>query len=125
MRVTRLFTGADGESHFEDLDVPLADAGAIGLLSETLPATGVLLRETPGDYDYGWHNAPQRQLVVTLSGDAVDITVGGGETRRFGPGDILLAEDTTGHGHESRAVHGRPRISLFVLLGPRALEGSK
>jgi hypothetical protein len=27
-----------------------------------------------------------------------------GETRRFGPGSVFLAEDTTGKGHQTRAV---------------------
>ena len=31
-------------------------------------------------------------------------------------GDILLAEDTTGQGHISRAVAGKPRKSLFITL---------
>ena len=47
---------------------------------------------------------------------AVDIEVSGGITRRFGPGDIVLAEDTSGRGHISRAVDGKPRRSIFVTL---------
>ncbi|MBD3646647.1 MAG: hypothetical protein HUJ31_04145, partial [Pseudomonadales bacterium] len=32
------------------------------------------------------------------------------------PGRILLAEDTTGRGHKSKAVNGEPRQSLFIPL---------
>ncbi|MDP9317105.1 MAG: hypothetical protein M3R24_40670 [Chloroflexota bacterium] len=115
MRVTRLYTGADGEAHFEDFDIPLTDAGSIGQLSELYPATGVIFRETGPEYDYTWHTAPRRQFIIMLHGE-VDVTIGDGTTRRFGTGDILLAEDTTGRGHISRAVNNQPRRSLFVTL---------
>lgn len=115
MKVTRIYTGDDGESHFEEIEIPLRDAGDIGSLSETFKATGMILRETSGDYDYDFHNAPQRQYVVMLDG-GVDIELGDGSSRRFTTGDILLAEDVTGRGHRSRAVNGRPRKSLFITL---------
>jgi NADPH:quinone reductase-like Zn-dependent oxidoreductase len=115
MKITRLYTGDDNESHFEDVDIPLEDKGAIGMLSRPLQATGIIFRETGAGYDYDWHPAPQRQFVIMLEG-AVDIEVSGGMTRRFGPGDIVLAEDTGGRGHISRAVDGKPRRSIFVTL---------
>ena len=115
MKITRLYTGKDNASHFEDIDIPLEDHGDIGMLSALLPAAGVILRETAGDYHYGWHKAPQRQFVIMLEGE-VEIEVGDGTRRCFGPGDILLAEDITGQGHISRAVAGRPRKSIFVTL---------
>ncbi len=115
MKITRLFTGADGESHFEEMDVPLADKGDIGKLSAPRTATGIIFRETGGDYDFNWHNAPARQFVIMLEGQ-VEIETGSGERRRFGPGDILLAEDTTGRGHISRCVNRQSRKSIFVTL---------
>ena len=115
MHVTRVFTGADGDTHFGDIEVPLTDAGTIGRLSETIPATGVVFRETPPDYDYDWHPAPRRQYIVLLDG-AIEITVGDGETRRFNGGDVLLVEDTTGRGHRTRTINGRSRRSIFIAL---------
>lgn len=115
MKITRLYTGSDNESHFEDIDIPLADQGPVGRLAQAQAATGIMFRETGAGYDYGWHRAPQRQYVIMLEGE-VDIEVGDGTIRRFGPGDILLAEDTAGRGHCSRAVDGRPRKSVFVTL---------
>ena len=53
MKVTRIYTGDDGESRFEDFDIPLRDAGDIGSLSELVKATGIIFRETAGDYDGG------------------------------------------------------------------------
>jgi hypothetical protein len=43
----------------------------------------------------------------------VEIVASGGETRRFGPGSIMLADDTTGKGHISKALTPE-RISIFV-----------
>ena len=115
MQITRLYTGTDGESHFEDVSIPLDDKGAIGKISEPLKAAGILFRETGRDYNYAWHNAPQRQFVIMLEGE-VEIEIGDGSKRRFGPGDILLAEDTTGRGHISRTINNQPRKSIFVTL---------
>ena len=115
MRVTRIFTGPDGETHFADVEVPLADAGPIGRLSEAVAATAITFRETPADYDYDWHPAPGRQYIVLLDGE-IEIVVGDGQTRRFRGGDVLLVEDTEGRGHRTRTVDGRVRRSLFVML---------
>jgi len=115
MKITRLFTGPDNESHFEDIDIELKDAGDIGHLSETVEATGIIFRRTGPDYDYDWHNAPRRQYIIMLNG-SVDVEIGDGAIRRFSTGDVLLAEDTTGRGHKSKAVNNEPRESVFITL---------
>ena len=115
MKVLRIYTGADNQSHFEDLQVPLKDGGKIGFMSERMKATGIVFRETSGDYNYDFHAAPRRQYVVNLEG-AVEIEVGDGTRRVLRSGDVLLAEDTTGQGHISRAVEGKSRKSLFITL---------
>ena len=115
MRVTRVFTGPDNESHFEDLDVPLK-SGRYGSLSEVVPATGLMFRETPSGATLDFHQAPQRQFVVTLWGSC-EVECADGAKRTFGAGDILLADDTTGHGHITRDLEG-PRRSLFIPFPP-------
>jgi len=114
-RVTRVWSDEADVTHFDELDIPLRDAGAIGALSEPWHAGGVTFRANDPDYDYDWHPAPRRQLVVLLDG-TIEIEVGDGETRRFAGGDVLLLEDTAGRGHRTRTVDGRPRRSLFVAL---------
>lgn len=114
MKVTRVFTGPDGKSHFEDIDYALSESG-VGLLSELIPVKGMIFRETPGNYDLDFHPAPRRQYIVNLDA-AVEITVGDGSKRVIGAGEVLLAEDTTGQGHISRAVDGKVRHSIFVTL---------
>ena len=115
IKVVRVYTGPDNQSHFEDIDVALKDAGNSTFLSELVKATGVIFRITTGEYNYDFHPAPRRQYVVNLEGE-VEIEVGDGTRRILRTGDILLAEDTTGQGHISRAVAGKPRKSLFITL---------
>ena len=115
MNVVRIYTGADSRSHFEDVDVELNDLGPLGRISKLWPGSGVQFREVAGDYELDFHVAPRRQLVVNLTG-SVEIETGDGTRRTLGPGEILLAEDTTGQGHISRNVNGEPRTCLFVHL---------
>jgi hypothetical protein len=115
MEVLRIFTGDDGMSHLEDVEVDLDDRGAAGRISPLWPGSGVMFREVDGDYSIDFHTAPRRQLVVNLTG-SVEIETGTGERRVVGPGSIILAEDLTGQGHISRNVGGEPRRCLFVPL---------
>ena len=115
MRITRVYASSDGESHFDEIDVPLRDAGEIGMLSEPVPARHVIFRENSADYDYDWHHAPQRQYIALLDGH-IEIEVSDGERRQFRGGEILLMEDTTGIGHRTKTVDGKPRRSVFIVL---------
>ena len=115
MKVVRIYTGSDKKSHFEDLEIPLKDGGNVGFISDLSKATGVVFRETDADYNYDFHNPSRRQYVVNLDG-GVEIEVGDGTKRILRAGDILLAEDTTGQGHISRAVAGQARRSLLITL---------
>ena len=115
MHYTRIFTGDDNQSHFEDVEFELDDRGATGRFSELWRGPGVIFREVDGDYDYDYHNAPRRQFIVNLTG-SVEIEVGDGTVRRLGPGSILLAEDLTGQGHISRGIDNEPRTCLVLPL---------
>ena len=115
MLITRVYTGFDGKSHFEDVEIELLDKGPMGSISSLWSAKGVLFRKVSGDYDLDFHNAPRRQFVVNLTG-AVEIEVGDGTKRQLGAGSILLAEDTEGQGHISRSINGEPRECLFIPL---------
>ena len=115
MRVIRLFTGDDGESHFESLTVPLGAPSSEGRLSSEHPAHSAMFAETPPGTDPGWHTAPCRQYVVTLTGELEFITRTGA-SQRIGQGDVLLAEDTTGAGHHWRIIGDEPWRRLYVRL---------
>ena len=115
MRITRVYATEDGASAFDDVDVELDDAGPIGRLSEWWPARDVAFRENDPDYDWDWHNAPARQLIILLDGE-IEIEVTSGEKRAFRGGDVLLMEDVRGRGHRTRTTDGRSRRSIFVRL---------
>jgi hypothetical protein len=69
MRITWLYSGDDGESHFADLDVPdgeVLEGHALG---------GDELGGPRRDYDY--HPAPRRQLVIAVTG-LMEVVVSGG-----------------------------------------------
>lgn len=120
MKIVRLYTDNAGDSCFEEVDIPLEGAGEIGRLSEHLPATSIIFRETGGDYDYDFHNAPERQFIIMLDG-VIEIETSRGERRVFEGGDVLLAEDTQGRGHKTRSVDHALRRSIFVTLGKEPL----
>ncbi len=115
MKYFRIYAGPDGESHFEDVEVPLTPGGGQSRLSETIPATGIIFRTSAADQYIDWHPAPRRQFVITLAGEA-EVQASDGEVRRIGPGTVMLAEDTTGKGHITRGVGTLERLSLFVPL---------
>jgi hypothetical protein len=117
--VTRLYTGADGKTHVEEYEVPLKAQGRGTELSSTVAVTSLQFRRTNQNYNLDWHPAPQRQYVITLSGES-EVELDGGRKIRLGPGNILLAEDTTGQGHISRAIGSGDRISLFIPLADGA-----
>jgi len=115
MRIHNLYTDANGESHFRDIEIDWVEQRNFSKLSARLPATGIIFRETSGDYDLSWHPAPRRQYIINLDA-GVRITVSDGETREIGAGEILLVEDTHGKGHISQAIAGQMRHSVFITL---------
>ena len=119
VKVTRIFTGPDGKTKVEELELPLKPRDGGSEVSAALPVTSLQFRRTTPAYSLDWHPAPRRQLVVTLAGES-EIEIEGGRTLRFGPGHILLAEDTTGQGHKSRAVPGTDRVALDIVLAEGA-----
>lgn len=118
--ITRLYTGADGKTKVEEWEVPLTPQSRGTELSKTVPVKSLQFRRTNKDYDLDWHPAPARQFVITLSGES-EIELEGGRKLRLGPGHILLAEDTTGQGHISRALGTGDRVSLFIPLSEGAV----
>ena len=113
--VTRIYSDSKGESHFEDVSIPLESRGKIGFLSENLESTSVRFRNVVPGYDYDFHNAPRRQLIFLLNG-VIQIETSMGETRKFSAGDVLLVEDTSGKGHRTKNLTPEKRKSAFVEI---------
>lgn len=118
MKYTRIYTDADGETHFEDIAPEMVTeryAGAAWLVSAPMAVRDLRLRRVTTEFPDEPHVAPRRQIVVTLAGEA-EVEVSDGETRRFGPGSVMLVEDTTGKGHRTRRIGDTARETLFIAL---------
>jgi quercetin dioxygenase-like cupin family protein len=115
IRLVRLVTGADGQSHFTEGEVPWTSAGTVSSISAKETVAEISFEETAAGSHLDWHNAPCRQYVVTLSG-TLAFETRGGATTTLKPGDILLAEDTTGGGHRWRLVDDQPWRRVYVAL---------
>jgi quercetin dioxygenase-like cupin family protein len=98
MAIFRMYTGPDGKSHWEEQS--LAEHPT---LTKQQATAHIVFSEQPAGKFLDWHPAPRRQYVIVISGQ-LEIGFGDGTTRRFGPGDARLVEDTTGQGHTTRYV---------------------
>jgi len=54
MRIHNLYTDANGESHFRDIEIEWAEERRGSKLSKRLPAAGIIFRETRADNDLDW-----------------------------------------------------------------------
>jgi hypothetical protein len=115
MRIHNIYVDANGETHWRDIEVQWVEERNGSKLSARLPATGIIFRETGGDYDLSWHPAPRRQYIINLDG-GVQITASDGEARQIGAGEVILVEDISGKGHLSKSIGGKMRHSIFVPI---------
>jgi hypothetical protein len=115
MRIHNIYADANGESHIRDLDIEWTRSSPTGKISDPVPVASMAFRVTDGSYDLEWHNAPRRQYIINLEG-SVEITTSDGERRLIGPGEIILAEDTSGKDHLSKADANGARRSLIIPI---------
>ena len=119
--MTRLYTGADGQTHAEEIEAKFT--GSPNEVFKLMAITGAEVhRYTPGTVQ-DWHNAPRRQYVITLSGEG-EVELVGGKKIPLRPGHIDLAEDTTGKGHITRTVGNEDRITLTLPLSDQSRRSS-
>jgi quercetin dioxygenase-like cupin family protein len=111
MKLYRLFTGKDNQSHFEKLD----DSETSSLFNTVHPVKGLVFRIEDRPQLSDWHPAPRRQFVIILSGQ-LEIGCGDGSKHLFGPGDARLVEDTTGQGHTTRQIGPEPCVTATIPL---------
>ena len=115
MAFVRLYSGPDGESHFEEMDMGFAptDMAPLGSFSPAVARAPVhiipekvkrvILGSQTEDNVEGFHTTRQRHYAMYLGG-AAEMEASDGVKLRFRPGDLLLHEDTTGKGHRARIL---------------------
>lgn len=120
MMMLRLFEDGDGNSHFEEVSVPLALVNASPpakpvYFSEAADATRWSLCRCPVGWYGELHAAPRRQILVCTAG-ALRMTTSLGDAKEIGPGCAVLVEDTKGRGHESLVISNLPFDAFIVAL---------
>ena len=114
MKITRLYTGKDQKSYFEDIELKFGGDQKI-LTTDSRPATMAVFRCVPAGTVLDLHPAPRRQYLVTMSG-SWEIEASNGVKRVFKAGDVMLADDTIGAGHSSRVLGSEAHIFMTVPL---------
>ena len=103
----RVATDDQGHARFSDWDPAVRpehpEPHELGA-STPLPASAAVVVRAPAGGGHPQQPEARRQLAVMLSGTCTITATG--ETRSFGPGDVLLVEDTTGSGHSSTTSDG-------------------
>jgi len=120
MQYVRIYTDSDGGTRFEDLklelkEVDFAPPAPPVQLSAFTSANQWAFFVLPPGWKGDWHPTPKRQVFFYLAGQT-DIEVADGTIRRFGPGDAILVEDTTGRGHRSCVVGDETAIQAVVQM---------
>ena len=110
MKTYRLYTGGDGQSHIEAIDLAKTPEWGKGLAT-----TQISFREDPVGRFIDWHPAPRRQYVINLDA-TTHVTAGDGETRALEPGAVTLVEDTTGRGHITKCFGDATRRFIWLAL---------
>jgi quercetin dioxygenase-like cupin family protein len=106
IRAFKLYTGPDHASH--------ALQGLIDEKDRT-DVIAIHFKETPAHSSGDWHESPESQYVITLTG-TLEFTTRDGETFVVRPGDVLLSEDTVGTGHKWRLIDDQPWRRAYVVL---------
>jgi quercetin dioxygenase-like cupin family protein len=119
IRCVRLWTGSDDASHVQVGRLDMATGRNADLVSTAISASHVTVEETATGGKLAWHTAPVRQLVVTLAGTLI-FSTRDGEEFPLRPGDVLLAEDTAGSGHQWRLQGSDPWRRMYVVLADGA-----
>lgn len=112
LRAYKLYTGADNASHVMEGTVAQNDRTDVA---------SIYFKESPPHSSLDWHDAPEKQYVITLSG-TLEFTTRDGETFVLKPGDVLVAEDNIGTGHKWRLIDDQPWRRVYVVLKPTASD---
>lgn len=103
MQITKLYTGKDGHTYFEDVEIGVETQRELGAYSKNFPVENMLFRTFGAGLIFDWHNAPQEQYIIYLSGE-VEVETSASDKRVFKSGDVLLAADLEGKGHVTRTL---------------------
>jgi hypothetical protein len=125
MKCLRIYSTADGESHFDEVEIPTSSRqvhpnAAAFEVSANYAATGIRFTRIPsGARQVDWHTVPERVLTVRLDGSA-EYQTSDGDTRHVPAGGFVLFEPTHGKGHKSQ--HSPEEQTVIWISLPRGLD---
>ena len=108
MSMTRLYTGDDGETHVEEIDLDTHPE------LKSLQNVESIRLSKRDSLELPFMPEPARRLMVVISG-SLEIGLGDGTKHQYRTGDVPLIEDTTGHGHTFRLLE--PTTMLVIQFG--------
>jgi hypothetical protein len=120
MRLLRIYSSPDGESHFEEIEVPQPPAvifpgeGPLQISSKYGTAGMQFITVPAGTEQVGRHNPPERLFGIVLSG-FIEFETSDGAVRQLSPGRVVLVEDTRGKGHIARCPQG---VTVAFIAAP-------
>ena len=62
--IVRIYTGQDGQTHFEDLPLPAEESYNVAVQA----GANLVFRCFPADYSSDWHTAPRRNTFLSSRG---------------------------------------------------------
>ncbi|MCB1760425.1 MAG: cupin domain-containing protein [Gammaproteobacteria bacterium] len=114
----RIYTDEVDCSHFEEVKIGLDSTNyappAPNLnTSEAGEANKYVFLDLPVDWYGDWHPTPVRQWLALMSGEC-EFEAGDGEKRVRKAGDIVLLDDTSGKGHQTKVV-GNTSVRILAV----------
>lgn len=114
----RIFTDEDGCSHFEtrtiDLETKNYAPPAPSLNTSTMkPADNSVFLELPVGWYGNWHPTPVRQWLILMTGQC-EFEAGDGEKVIRKAGDVVMLDDLTGKGHQTRVL-GNESVRIAAI----------
>jgi quercetin dioxygenase-like cupin family protein len=109
-----MWTAEDGNSVFEEGTIAFKKGERGDFVGKAVDARNISFRETASGGSFEWHHAPAKRYVITLTG-TLEFETKSGATFTIRPGDILLAQDSTGSGHKWRLISDEPWRRVYVV----------
>ena len=109
MKIPRIYTDEQGETHVGIRDLPEHEArvgpppNPMGRMTEIETVTSFVMFSAPAGTEVPSHNAPQPYICIVLSGEG-EVTASDGKTVRLGPGGLIYCDDASGKGHLTRSI---------------------
>ena len=112
MGFTKIVASSDGESYFEDVDLPASSAATEQVIASQ-PCDSWEISQSPPNEMSAFAPTRAEKLLIVTDG-VLEMVVSNGDVRRFGPGDIVNVTDLTGRGHSKRLL-GQPITRVLAV----------